>query len=241
MKKTLAMVLALALLCVLAVNSTLSYFTDTAAAANTMTVGKVDIEQIEQKHDENGALVNLAANADGVTSLGRLYPYTGGAAVDGWFSTANNAMDKIVTVKNTGSEAAYVRTLFAFEAVNGADPIATSIIQANFSGPSVGALKAETTTPIKVKGVQYFVYSFTYDAALASGATSAASLKQFYLDSSVGNGFADAIGGSYEILVISQAVQTQGFAAAGGKTAAQVALDTAFGEVNAANAATWFN
>ena len=79
---------------------------------------------------------------------------------------------------------------------------------------------------------------------MAKDETTASSLKQIYLDRSVGNEFSDAIGHSYEILVLSQAVQTQGFAAADGKTAAQVALDTAFGEITVANTAKiagWFN
>lgn len=248
MKKILALILAMCLLCMMAVGTTLTYFTDEDGDVNTMVVGKVEIEQIEQKHDENGALVNSAANADGITSLGRLYPYTGGAAVDGWFSTANNAVDKIVTVKNTGSEAAYVRTIFAFEmmAIKDANDQITGWNNPfdNADGKVEIRLNgAVTMTDVTFKkgNVQYVVGYCTYEDALAKNATTAPSLKQFYLDSSVGNAFADAIGGSYEILVISQAVQTQGFTAEGSKTVAQTALDKAFGEINAANAAKWFD
>lgn len=251
MKKTLAIILAMALLCIMAVGTTLSYFTDEDFDQNTMTVGKVEIEQIEQKRNENGALVNLAADDDGVTSLGRLYPYTGRAAVEGWFSTANNAVDKIVTVKNTGSEAAYVRTVFAFEMMKkvtkGANdediitwenPIADEIVL-NHNGINM------TTVEIVKEDTHYIVGYYIYNDVLAANTTTTTpSLKQVYLDSEVGNDFSDAIGGEYEILVLSQAVQTQGFAEAGGKTAAEVALDTAFGAITAENAteiAKWFN
>ena len=58
-----------------------------------------------------------------------------------------------------------------------------------------------------------------------------------YLASTVENDFSDAIGGSYEVLVLSQAVQAKGFT---GDNAATTALNAAFGEVNATNAYNWF-
>ena len=235
MKKTLAMVLALALLCVLAVNSTLSYFTDTAAAANTMTVGKVDIEQHQK--DRNGTDVPKSI---------KMYPYTGTTNKDGtvyggfrMYDTAKNAIDKIVTVTlQDGSEDAYVRTIFAFEAFGGENPIG-NMIHLNYNedqtvgvwGQCMDGTEAVTYTK---NGTVYYLYMFTYKAALTSeNKTSAPSLLQFYLDSKAENEFS---GGGYEILVLSQAVQTKGFESAG----AVAALNTAFGVANGANAEEWF-
>ena len=98
----------------------------------------------------------------------------------------------------------------------------------------------------------YVVGVYTYSEALPKKGSvdaddnalniSAPSLLQFYLADHVGNEFYDAVGtDGYQILVLSQAVQTQGFEAEqNGRSAAEVALDTAFGAVNAENAAEWF-
>ena len=231
MKKTLALILVVCLLCIMAVGTTLTYFTDTDFDKNTMTVGKVEI--IQNETDRTGA----ALDADSL----KLYPVTGAPATDGLVPVANNGVDKFVNVVLAdNSEDAYVRTIFAFERKNdGVSPVGTE-------------LKLVTGTEIKMTditiakdGVSYVIGVCTYDAPLTqTNKTSAYSLKQVYLDRSVDNTFFDAVGNSYDILVLSQAVQTQGFAAADGKSAAQVALDTAFGEITEANAAeiaSWFN
>lgn len=196
MKKTLAIVLALALLCTLAVGTTLTYFTDDDFDKNTMTVGNVKIEQ-EEEFNTNTAL----------------RPYIGDPVQTG-FATAKNAVTKIVTVKKTGTEAAYIRTLVAFEAVNGNDPVdpAAPIIHIDRSGDDVGAWAPMGT--VTVEGVLYYVYSFTYNGSFAGDVTTAPSLKAIALDCNQGNEFYDAIGadGQYNILVVSQAVQSTGFA-----------------------------
>lgn len=237
MKKILAIVLVMCLLCITAIGTTLSYFTDTDMDKNTMVVGNVKIEQVEQKRDENGDLVTLVADSNNVTSLGKLYPYIGTVTTtDGWFDTAKNAVDKIVTVKNIGSEAAYIRTLFAFEAVDGQNPVGTKIL-VNYSDATVGKWDFMGSFAIE-NDTTYYVYSFTYAAAVAGKETeevvTAPSLKQIALNNNVGSEFATQIVGSYDILVLSQAVQTQGF------SGADVALNTAFGEVNSTNALKWF-
>ena len=222
MKKTLAFILAIALLCMMAVGTTLTYFTDTDFDKNTMTVGKVDIEQIEN-----------------FTNNSALRPYIGTPVADtnGLWDTNKNAVTKTVTVENkTGSEAAYIRTLFAFEAVNNANPVGREIHVNYNTDTNVG-----TWTPmgsVVVNEVTYYVYAFTYVNAVNGGVTTAASLKQIALDCNEGNNFS---GGEYEILVVSQAVQAQGFTAAEGKTAAEVALSVAFplGENNTIPA-NWF-
>lgn len=220
MKKILALILAMCLLCMMAVGTTLTYFTDTDSDVNTMVVGKVEIEQIE----------NYSPNSP-------LRPYIGVVPTSGDYLTASNAVTKTVTVKNTGSEAAYIRTLFAFEGVNGQDPIATGVIHVNYnSNSAVGTWAPVPTGAITVNGVQYFVYSFTYDAALASGATSDASLKQIALDSEQENSFYDHVGGEYTILVLSQAVQVAGFESQG----PAAALNAAF-PITDDSLETWFS
>ena len=82
MKKTLAFILAVALLCIMAVGTTLTYFTDTDFDKNTMTVGKVEI--IQNETDRTGA----ALDADSL----KLYPVTGAPAADGLVPVANNGV-----------------------------------------------------------------------------------------------------------------------------------------------------
>lgn len=226
MKKTLAILLAMALLCIMAVGTTLTYFTDHAGQANIMTVGEVKIEQIEQQRDGD------AYKAFDPNST-KLYPYTGkGDKVGGWLKTTENAVDKIVTVKNTGSEDAFIRTLIAFEAVESNDPVVSGAILVNYNqADGVGIWKSEGSFTNN-SGVTYFVYSFTYKEALAGGTNSVSdpSLKQIALSGDAGNSFS---GGSYDILVLSQAVQFQGFADA------DAAFEAAF-PITEVELAEWF-
>ena len=238
MKKVLAVVLVIALLCILAVSSTLSYFTDTDGNLNTMTVGKVDINQ------------TINGKETGVAST-KMFPVV--VAPD---NTMNNVVDINVTATMIeGSEDAYVRTIFAFEMmkVEGkwVNPLAvvenevTEIHYVTASGvtiafPSVVIYKNSTgyTTDATNATAAYVIGVATASDKL-SGTATFNSLTQVYLDSKVGNEFSTAVGGSYEILVISQAVQVQGFDNNG--MGAAYALNTAFGGLTATNAAKWFN
>ena len=90
-KKITAIFLCVALVAIAIVGASLAYFTDTKSATNTFVVGNVKIELIEQQRGENG-LVPFEQNK-------KLVP---GKSNDG------NAVSKIVTVKNTGANDAWV-------------------------------------------------------------------------------------------------------------------------------------
>ena len=89
-KKITALCLCVALLAVAVVGASLAYFTDTDNATNTFAVGNVKIDLIEQQKGENG-LENFVNNKT-------LVPGT----------SDENAVSKIVTVKNTGVNDAWV-------------------------------------------------------------------------------------------------------------------------------------
>lgn len=89
-KKITAIFLCVALVAIAVVGASLAYFTDTKSATNTFTVGKVKINLIEQQKGENG-LEAFALNKT-------LVPGT----------SDKNAVSKIVTVKNTGNNDAWV-------------------------------------------------------------------------------------------------------------------------------------
>ena len=240
---TISLVIALLATCFA---GTYAYLQDTDAAKNTMTVGKVTIEQIEQERGANG----LESFKDNTY---KLVPYTGSVGANGvaneygasltmdgveytMFDQSKNAIDKIVTVENTGTEEAYIRTLFAFEVPAGNEDF---LFDRTLNITFTGALKA-TGKIIEVDGVKFYVCYCYYgnDSKLAPGATSAPSLRQLYLNANAGNDWFEAVGATYDILVLSQAVQTQGFADA------ETALNTAFGDPNTVEDSkliTWFS
>ena len=90
-KKILVLALTIAMVAILAVGGSLAYLTDTKSATNTFTIGNVKIDLIEQQKGENG-LETFAQ--DKVLKPGK--------------SNDGNAVSKIVTVKNTGNNDAWV-------------------------------------------------------------------------------------------------------------------------------------
>lgn len=110
-KKLLALGMVAALGTTAVVGGTLAYFTDTDSAENVMTVGKVDIELLEHQRSEDGT--KLVDFVDGT----KLLPIVESAQTDEkdafGLTTSGNYVDKIVRVKNIGSEEAFVRVLVA--------------------------------------------------------------------------------------------------------------------------------
>ena len=155
-----------------------------------------------------------------------------------------NAQDKFVTVENTGKNDAYIRTIVAIEVGTGnADLIGTSYHQ-TWTPTEVGT--------VNINGNNYYVEVYNYNGAeldngeyrhqngiLPAGDTSYPNLSQVYLKSAATNEDVEAIdgnnNGTLDILVLSQAIQTEGF------ENAETALDTAFGDVTAENVAEWFS
>lgn len=249
MKKSLKGFLAVVscvLVAVLAIGGTVAYLTSEDSAVNVMTLGNVAIDQIEQERDANGDLVEF-------NQAKKLYPavYPGNSTSDSipWADSAEwpvagdaawktvqankNVLDKFVTVKNVGESDAFIRTVIAFEG----DPISGTDIHLVCNGDTAGknGITWEFVENVTIAGVRYDVIVFTYSEALAADEVSIPSLKQVYMDHTCDNDDVAKYGDSYDILVLSQAVQTKGFANA------KSALDTAFGAVTADSAAAWFS
>ena len=162
-----------------------------------------------------------------------------------------NAQDKFVTVENTGKTDAYVRTLVAIECGTG---------DANLIGTSTRCVKAENaatnTAPwisnyigkITIDANTYVLYEYIYRGAndvnrhvngvLPAGDTTYPNLAQVYLKSETTNEDCEALdgngNGTLDILVLSQAVQADGF------TDATTALNEGFGVTNEQNVIAWF-
>ena len=92
-KKIVTCSLVVALLVIGVIGASLAYFTDTDSKDNVFTTGNVDIELIESNAVKDGNL------PDNFTQNQKLVPGT---------SNDGNAIPKIVTVKNTGENDAYV-------------------------------------------------------------------------------------------------------------------------------------
>ena len=112
-KKIVAFTLVIAMLAI-CFGATLAYFTDTDAAKNVMTMGKVDIEQIEQERGEDGVLQPYTQNQTLLPMGG--YDWEEVNVNGDSISVLADGLDKIVTVKNKGNSDAYVRTIVALEA-----------------------------------------------------------------------------------------------------------------------------
>lgn len=238
-RDTLLTFFSILLVTALSVAGTLAYLKDEDSDVNVMTMGNVKIEQIEQEWNEAGELVDF-------TQAKPLYPYVGEL---GWTNkdyengayrkfTMENVVDKYVSVKNTGKSDAYVRTIFAFEmgdftyqefkqigisnnAENGSE----------FKFP--GAWEWDEDFVATIDGNNYNIMVAVHKAPLESGKTTIPSLLQVYLSTEATNEECEKLdgndNGTYDILVLSQAVQTKGF------ENAKEALDIAFGPITETN------
>ncbi len=245
-KKVILMCLAMVLVAALAIAGTIAYLTDTDSKTNVMTVGSVDIEQIEQEYNEVGELVDF-------TQAKPLMPYVGElgwentAEADGAYRsfTMNNVVDKYVSVENKGKSDAFVRTVFAFEMGEYAaiDDFRNKVIgfsrncedgaEFDFDGAWVWA----EPFVAEINGENYMIWEAVHQDAVAPKTTTIPSLLQVYMNKACDNAEVEKVdgnkNGTYDIIAISQAVQTAGF------SSAQAALDEAFGKV-ADSAVAWF-
>ena len=154
------------------------------------------------------------------------------------FVPAINAQDKFVTVENTGKNDAYIRTLVAIE--NGST-------DGSLIGNSYHSTWAKTEIgQITIDGNNYMLIEYVYkggqlsdgtwrheNGILPAGDTSYPNLSQVYISSEATNEDMVALdgngNGTLDILVVSQAVQTAGFADA------ETALNAGFGDITTTN------
>ena len=275
MKKLLITGISYALVAALAIGGTIAYLQSEDSDVNVMTLGNVQIEQLEYERvvnaDGSYEMVTSPKYGEGYkvqpfTQAKPLYPAVGtvtgygtpvywdqlGANATGGQQTLaglKNVQDKFVLVENTGKTDAYVRTIVAVEM--GSIPVADL---ENVVMLSDGA-NQETNQPwrcvkvgaVEIDGNNYYVYEYIYTGfagnrhaggILPAGEISYSNLAQVYMRPEATNEDCEAIdgngNGTYDILVMSQAVQTAGF------ENAEIALDTAFGDANAVNVAAWF-
>ena len=263
MKKKLAATLSVVLILGLAVLGILAYLTDTDSDVNVMTLGNVSIEQQEWQRADGESHINSGAQIGDLVPFEDyegIYPAVpkNGAATDysaemdsskcfhwgeyapGWNGLLNddnlsNVRDKIVMVKNTGKSDAYYRTLIAYECPEGitiGEPANGAEIMVNVNGNS--RFDWENVGYITVDGTRYALWVANYNEVLTPGEVSRPSLLQVVLTHHATNEDVAKFGDNMEIMVLSQAVQAEGFANA------ETALDAAFGDVTISKAEEWF-
>lgn len=205
-KKLLALGMVAALGTTAVVGGTLAYFTDTDSKENTFTSGNVKIVQHEQDRLGN----------DYGTDTKKLLPsnYSNKKDDKGYYVDANY-IDKIVTVTNTGSEDAYVRTYVAIPAALDDGPTTFDANKNILHWNGASANDKEYACNInrdnewywtkdlthdwptdengaewnfyqsKIDDVLYNVYVATHFTKLEATGTTAPSLRGVYLDSNV--------------------------------------------------------
>ena len=250
-KKILVLALSLAMVAILAVGGSLAYFTSEDKAENTFTAGGVEIDLIEQQVNEAGtALENFK---QGQT----LFPIVGSAQGEKdefGQPIAENYVDKIVTIKNTGRSAAYIRAYFAIPSAldNGYETFnaGLNVLHFNFGNKIVDGdvISTEGAEWIWTHGnkwnyfettiddIKYNVYFADYYQAVDAGATTEQFISGVYLDKNVDmkdgkytdkrhpNADLSILEGTVKCPVYAVAVQAAGF------DNAADAITAAFGE-----------
>lgn len=213
-KKIIALCLVVALALTAVVSGSLAYFTDTDNADNTFAVGNVKIKLIEQQRGENG-LEAFEQNK-------KLYPIVGSAQGEKdeyGMPVAKNYVDKMVTIKNTGSEDAYIRAYFAipsalddgYETFNAG----MNVLHFNFGNKVVDGTVSSTYGvewnwqhdgkwnyfETEIDGIKYNVYYADYYQTVAADATTEQFVQGVYLDKSfdMKDGKPYAFGKAFEV------------------------------------------
>ena len=200
-KKILTICLIVALAATAIIGGTLAYFTDKDEATNTFTAGGVKIDLIEQERNGQGGLQDFTQDKV-------LMPIVGSAQGEKdalGQPVAANYVDKMVTIKNTGKSAAYVRAYFAipsalddgfeesfnasmnilhfnFGNANGATTYNNQWLWGSVAKPNHSGWNYFETT---IDDVSYNVYFADYYQPLPAGETTEQFISGVYLDSHV--------------------------------------------------------
>jgi len=247
MKKLSILILIIALAWSCYIGYTAAYFTDEVTSSNNVIAsGNIQIIQYEQervkdsngdftaelkKYTQNQQLTPMVAGGDSRTEV-----QVGDYKVKLRDSSAKNYVDKLVTVKNVGSNPAYLRTFIALPTggYDGSSPSDSWISCDVVTDENYWNWKKSDGSWNKIDNVtiddsEYDIYIGTYNEPLAPGKTTVPSMLGFYLNAAV-DGSVDLKGDEkIELLVTTQAVQTTTF------TNADEALDAVFKPSSATN------
>ena len=168
----------------------------------------------------------------------QIYNQVGAPGSNALFSGVGNVVDKFVFVKNTGKTDAYYRTVIAIEwpEIDNANIDENELIHINVTGndrfeklydtnhDNGGFFVGYTT----IDNVRYGLFNISYKNVLAPNEVSRPSLLQVFIDPKATNEDCAKFGDTWEILVVSQAIQAAGF------DNAATALEAGFGKITTA-------
>ena len=246
-KKITALCLCVALLAVAVVGASLAYFTDNDQADNTFTAGSVKIKLIEeQSNEDHTGFVPYEGNKV-------LMPIVGSAQGEKYPNgqpAAKNYIDKVVTIKNNGNSAAWIRAYYAVpsaldDGFGESFNAGMNILHGNF-GNNGDKTTYENEWKWKnngkwqyfetvMDGVSYNVYFADYYQPLAADDTTVQFICGVYLDKNVDmkdgkyidprhpDADLSILEGTVHYPVFAVAVQADGF------DSAAAAMDAAFG------------
>lgn len=246
-KKITALCLCVALLAVAVVGASLAYFTDNDKADNTFTAGSVKIQLIEeQSNEDHTGFVPYAGDKV-------LMPIVGSAQGEKYPNgqpAAKNYIDKVVTIKNNGNSAAWIRAYYAVpsaldDGFGEGFNAGMNILHGNF-GNNGDKTTYENEWKWKnngkwqyfetvMDGVSYNVYFADYYQPLEAGKTTEQFICGVYLDKNVDmkdgkyidprhpDADLSILEGTVHYPVFAVAVQADGF------DSAAAAMDAAFG------------
>lgn len=170
-KKITVIALAVAILAI-AVGGTLAWFTDTDEATNVFTVGSIDIIQ----------------NEDFDEATAQLLPVVGTDPTD----ADDNYIEKTVTVENVGRNSAFVQTFVAVPAVldnsgvlklYDVNAAANGWTKIDGDANTDGVQPVATGISIDGETIEYNVYLYRYNTALAKDTETDACLEYVYIAS----------------------------------------------------------
>ncbi len=153
-----------------------------------------------------------------------------------WDDDLVGAIDKFVFVENKGTSDCYYRTIIAFECPEGVEYSEGYDKQFMMNVNQNSRFTWEEVGYIKIEGVRYLLMVATYNQPLKAGKISRPSLLQVVMTHNATNEDVLKMGDTYEILVLSQAMQTKNFES----LSAGDALNVAFGPVTLEKAQEWF-
>ena len=154
------------------------------------------------------------------------------------------AVDKFVTIENTGKSDAYVRNIVAFEIGSLTVDRFSNVVKKSVFMVDEGVWVTNNVGVAEIDGNNYYIIEYIYaggahlggvhaNGVLPAGETTYVGLSQIYMTAYATNEDCEAIdgngNGTYDVLVFSQAVQAAGF------DNADTALDTAFGNITTTN------
>ncbi len=192
-----------------------------------------------------------------ITGWGKIVPFDqikGASGSQAVFAGLNNVQDKFVLVENTGKSDAYVRTLIALEYGSNEKDIIGISTGDFWTWNGIGIVEIDKNNYYLFEAIYKGSSSRHIGGVLPAGEYTYNSLGQVYLKNEATNDDCEALdgnkNGTYDILVFSQAVQVKGFESPDDafnavnpitdettvqKSAAEIALDAAFGDITTEN------